>query len=182
MNTAVLLLAFIVIILAGLWIGIPAAYGLPSLPTRRERIRTALRLAHLQPGETLYDLGCGDGRVLMIAAREFGARAVGIEIGPIQCAVAWLKARYLGVGDKVRIRPGNFLKADLSAAQVVYAYLTSTLAERLQNRLAAQLQPGTRVVTISFDLPGWQPAAFDNEGLIFLYRMPPAKPNSDPVL
>ena len=126
---------------------------------------------NLQPRETLYDLGAGDGRVLVIAAREFGARAVGIEIGLLQCLVAWLAALFNGVRQEVRIEQGDFFKADLRPADVVFAYLTSAQAERLQGRLAFQLRPGARVVTISFDLPGWAAASFDNEHLIFLYRI-----------
>jgi len=170
-----LLVALVIILLGGLWILVPALYGLPTVPTKRERIHTALRLSDLQSGEVLYDLGAGDGRVLVIAARDFGARAVGIEIGPVQCAVAWLAALLNGISRQVRIEHMNFFEADLRAADVVYAYLTSSQAPRLQTCLESQLRPGARVVTISFDLSGWRPAAVDREALVFLYRMPPQK-------
>src|SRR5215208_4598789 len=97
-------LSVLVFILALLWILVPALYGLPPIPTKPERIRKALKLANLQPDEVLYDLGAGDGRVLFIAAREFGAKAVGIEIGPIQCALVWLRARASGLGNQVDIK------------------------------------------------------------------------------
>src|SRR4030067_279165 len=87
-------LSILLFILALLWILVPALYGLPPVPTKPERIRKALQLANLQPDEVLYDLGAGDGRVLLIAAREFGAKAVGIEVGPIQCALIWLRAEW----------------------------------------------------------------------------------------
>ena len=87
----ILLLAFglsiLLFVLILLWILVPAFYGLPPVPTKPERIRKALKLANLQPSEVLYDLGAGDGRVLLIAARKFGAKAVGIEVGPVQCAL-----------------------------------------------------------------------------------------------
>src|SRR5512144_2575311 len=103
-----------------LWILIPALYGLPPVPTKPERIQKALKLANLQPHETLYDLGAGDGRVLLIAARDFGARAVGLEIGPIQCVLIWLRVTASGSGKQIKIRWGNFYKADLHDADVVF--------------------------------------------------------------
>src|SRR5260221_13883834 len=117
---------FVLLFIIGLlWIFVPAIYGLPSVPTRQERIRKALKLANLQSDETLYDLGAGDGRVLLIAAREFNAKAIGIEIGPIQCALIWLRAAASGLGNKIQVKWGNYLKVDLSQADVVFLYATS---------------------------------------------------------
>jgi SAM-dependent methyltransferase len=172
---SIIALVWIVIVLAGYLV--PYAYGLPPTPTRKERIRRALKLAELKPGETLYDLGSGDGRVLVIAAREFGARATGIDVGPVQCLQASINSLLQGVAPRVQIRWANFLKSDLGQADVVFAYLTSDYASRLQAQLASQLKPGARVVTISFDFPGWEPSDFDDRDLIFLYRMP-ATPGS----
>src|SRR5512144_2475688 len=95
---------FILLFIIGLlWVLVPAIYGLPSRPTHPDRIRAALKLANLKAEETLYDLGSGDGRVLVIAAREFGAKAVGIEIGPVQRLVSRVAAGNNGVNDRVRI-------------------------------------------------------------------------------
>jgi SAM-dependent methyltransferase len=91
-------------VIALLWILVPALYGLPPVPTKQERIRKALQLVNLQPNEIIYDLGAGDGRVLLIAAREFNAQAVGIEIGPIQCALIWLRVVASGFGNKIQIK------------------------------------------------------------------------------
>ena len=85
----ILSILFLVVVL--LWFLVPMIYGRSSIPTRPMRIRKALQLATLQPGETLYDLGAADGCVLLIAAREFSASAVGIEAGLIQCAWIWLR-------------------------------------------------------------------------------------------
>ena len=165
---------FVVLFMIGLlWIFIPALYGLPPIPTKRERIRTALRLVNLQPDEVLYDLGAGDGRVLLIAAREFNAKAVGIEIGPIQCALIWLRAVASGFGNKIQVKWGNYLKADLSNADVVFVYATSKEVIRLASHLEAQMKPGSSVVSISADFPEWQPATMDDRNLIFVYGMPP---------
>jgi hypothetical protein len=177
MDIVFLLLSLVLIAVGWTWYLVPAIYGLPSVHTRRDRIRAALRLANLGAGETLYDLGAGDGRVLVIAAKEFGARAVGVEVGPVQCAAAWVNALYNGVRQQVRVKWGDFLKADLRAADVVFIYATSSQALRLEKQLEAQLRPGARVVTISFDLPDWEPAGFDNRELFFLYEMPPRPGN-----
>jgi precorrin-6B methylase 2 len=168
----VLLAAFAVLVIGIclLWVLVPALYGLPPISTRTERIRRALALAELQPGETLYDLGSGHGRVLVLACQEFGAQAVGVEAGPVQRVVSRVNAILNGVSSRVRIEGGNFYKADLSGADVVFAYLTSHYAVPLQQKLETELKSGTRVVTVSFDLPGWEPAFFDREHLVYLYR------------
>lgn len=158
-----------------LWILVPALYGLPPVPTKPERIRKALQLADLQPEETLYDLGAGDGRVLFIAARDFGANAVGIEVGPIQCALIWLRAAAHGFENQVKIRWANFYKADVSDADVVFVYATSKEIRKLASRLEKQMKQGARLVSISADFPEWEPSAFDKHELIFVYEMPPAR-------
>jgi SAM-dependent methyltransferase len=161
-------LAFLLV--SALWLVVPALYGVPWVPTREARIRRALQLAKLQPGETLYDLGAGDGRVLLMAAKEFGARAVGIEIGPVQYALGWLRILFSGSRHKVRLRCGNFFRANVSQADVVFVYLTSSQTVRLQGKLERELQPGARVVSVAADFPGWQPEHTDREALIFLYQ------------
>ena len=147
MIVAFLIFAGVFLIIAALYILVPPFFGPPSVPTRHERIRKALRLANLQADEVLYDLGAGDGRVLVIAAREFGAQVVGVEIGPVQCAVSWGNAVWNRVSSKVKIEAGNFYRADVSNADVIFAYLTSDQAGRLQEKLKRELKSGARVVT-----------------------------------
>lgn len=169
---------FVLLFIIGLlWILVPALYGLPPVPTNQERIRKALKLANLQPTETLYDLGAGDGRVLLIAAQEFNAKAVGIEIGPIQCALIYLRAAASGFGNKIQIKWGNYLKADSSQADVVFLYATSKEVIRVASYLEKQMKPGSRLVSISADFPEWEPSIIDDRELIFVYNMPP-KPGS----
>lgn len=164
------ILAAFIIVVALLWLLVPAWYGLPPVTTTRERIRKALELANPQPDETLYDLGSGHGRVLVIAAKEFGLNAVGIEAGPVQCIISWLSARWNGVSSQVRVEVGDFFKSNFKEADIIFAYLTSDYGERLAKKLAAELKPGARVVTVSFDLPGWDADVFDRERLIYLYK------------
>ena len=165
----------LVFVLALLWLLVPAFYGLPSIPTKPNRIRNALKMANLQPSETLYDLGAGDGRVLMIAAGEFGSTAVGIEVGPVQCAVIWLRALASGLGDKIQVQWGNYLNIDLRSGDVVFIYATSSEVLKLAPYLEKQLKPGARVVSISADFHEWEPSDFDEHDLIFIYEMPPKK-------
>ena len=165
------------ILLGGLWLVIPALYGVPWVPTREKRIRKALKLAKLQPGETLYDLGAGDGRVLLMASKEFGAQAVGIEIGPVQCALGWLTILLSGSRHEARMRCGNFYRAEVAEADVVFVYLTSAQTSRLQKKLAQELRTGARVVSVAADFPDWQPEFVDREMLIFVYEMPARVPS-----
>lgn len=166
-------LNLLLFILALLWILVPAFYGLPSRPTNPDRIRKALQLVDLKSDETLYDLGAGDGRVLLIAAKEFGAKVIGVEIGPVQCLWIWIRALTSGYQDKIQIQWKNFFKADLSRADVVYLYATSTEVMKLAPHLEKKMKRGSRLVSISADFPEWEPSVVDEESLIFMYEMPP---------
>lgn len=170
MQIFVAILAIFIIVTGVVWVVVPALYGLPPVSTKRERIRRALELANLQAGEILYDLGSGHGRVLVMTVKEFGAQAVGIEIGPVQCVVSWVNAFWNGASSKVRIEAMDFYNADLSRADVVFAYLTSNHAGRLQEKFNKTLKKGARVVTIAFDLFDWEPVKVDRVNLIFLYE------------
>lgn len=162
-------------IVIALWIFIPALYGLPSVPTKPERVQKALKLANLQPNEKLYDLGAGDGRVLLIAARDFGAQAVGIEVGPIQCALIWLRATASGFGKQIQVRWENYYQVKLRDADVVFVYATSTEVMKLAPHLKLEMKRGSRLVSISADFNEWEPSVVDDHELIFVYEMPPTK-------
>ena len=156
-----------------LWLLIPALYGLPPVPTKPERIQKALKLVNLQPKEILYDLGAGDGRVLLISARDFDAQAIGIEIGPLQCALIWLKVLANGFAQQIQVRWENFYKADLKDADVVFVYATLKEVMKLAPHLETQMKKGSRLVSISADFPEWEPSTIDERNLIFVYEMPP---------
>jgi SAM-dependent methyltransferase len=169
------ILVLIIALLGLSWIFIPIFSGIPWVPSSDRRIGKALEMSGLKPGERFYDLGCGDGRVLIAAAGRFGARAVGIEISPLHCLVARVRLLAAGIGSSASVRWGNFNSADLSDADVVYQFGHSRYAQSLKQHLEQQLREGTRVVSINVDIPGWQPEAVDRENLVFLYRMPPAR-------
>ncbi|HMZ08533.1 MAG TPA: class I SAM-dependent methyltransferase [Anaerolineales bacterium] len=168
-------LLFLIVILSALWMIVPAFYGPPSVPTRMNRIRKALEFANLQPGETIYDLGAGDGRVLLIAAGEFNANAVGVEVGPVQCLLIKLRALASGHAGKIRVKWGNYFKVGMKDADVVFIYATSKETNKLAAHLKDQMKPGSRLVSISADFSEWEPSAMDDLELIFLYAMPPTE-------
>lgn len=119
-------------------------------------VRKMLEYADLKPGETLYDLGCGDGRIVIMAVQEFGARAVGIELNKRLINEAHQKGEDLKLGKKARFIHGNMFDVDVSQADVVTMYLTTGANEKVRPKLERELRPGTRVVTHDFSIPGWE--------------------------
>ena len=162
------LLGWVFISIFLLW---TAPAGAPWLPTSRKYVRRMLTLANVQPGEVVYDLGSGDGRVLFIAAREFGARAVGIELDPLRCAWTRMCIALLGLQGQVRVIRGDFFNQDVSEADVVTVYLLQKTNNRLQRKLWRELHPGARIVSSVFIFPGIIPAHTDKEAHLFLYRL-----------
>ncbi len=138
-----------------------------------------LEAAGLKPGEVVYDLGCGDGRILFVAAQKFQARAVGIELSPALVKKASEKAQKLGLTEQVRVVHGNLFDADLRQADVVTLYLMRLSNERLKPKLVHELKPGARVVSHDYEIMGWKPDRVENVRLrrrphmIYVYRMPP---------
>ncbi|MCR6669593.1 MAG: class I SAM-dependent methyltransferase [archaeon YNP-WB-040] len=120
-------------------------------------VRRMLQLCNVKPDELVYDLGAGDGRILFIAAKEFKARAVGIEIRPQ--LVKQIEDRIIAenLQGRVRVIHGNFFDVNISDADVVTLYLLTSVNERLRPKLERELRPGTRVVSHDFEIPGWRP-------------------------
>jgi cyclopropane fatty-acyl-phospholipid synthase-like methyltransferase len=116
-----------------------------------------LRLAAVRPGDLLYDLGCGDGRIVIAAARDFGARGVGIDIDPARIEEAIAAARRAGVSDNVRFAVQDLFRTDFSDASVVALYLYPELNAKLLPRFLAELRPGTRIVSHQFGIGDWKP-------------------------
>jgi ribosomal protein L11 methylase PrmA len=116
-----------------------------------------LKLANVEKGDFLIDLGCGDGRIVIAAAKQFGARAIGIDIDPERIKEANANAKNEGVTDLVEFRQGDLFDADLSKASVVTLYLLPAINMKLRPKLWRDLKPGTRVVSHSFDMGDWKP-------------------------
>jgi len=123
-----------------------------------QRIVTAmLELARVTSRDVVYDLGSGDGRIVIAAAKTYGARGVGIDIDPERTREATANARAAGVSDKVMFVTDDVLTADIRPATVVMLYLSPSFNSRLGPKLMKDLKPGTRVVSHAFDIPGWKP-------------------------
>jgi ubiquinone/menaquinone biosynthesis C-methylase UbiE len=138
-----------------------------------------LELAAVRPGETVYDLGCGDGRVLFTAAQRYNAHAVGIEISDKLVQQVTTKVAQLGLQEQIKVIQGDLREADLSGADVVVLYLLTGSNEQIRPRLEKFLKPGARVVSYSYAMPGWKAARVDKTDehaghLIYLYEMPAA--------
>ena len=143
-------------------------------PTPMPVVRALLDLADVGPEDLVFDLGSGDGRIPITAAREFGARGVGIEIDPALVTEAQAKAREAGVEGRVEFRLGDMYAADVRSATVVTLFLHPGPNLKLREKLRADLPPGARVVSYVWDMGGWKPAEVRpvNEHRIFLWRIP----------
>jgi len=149
-------------------------------PTPKPVVRQMLRLAGVGPGDTVYDLGSGDGRIPIAAAAEFGARGVGIDIDPQRIRESQANARAAGVSDRVQFRHEDLLKADFHDATVVTLFLSPELNLRLRPRLLRELAPGTRVVSYYHDMGEWRPlrTVSNPEANVYLWHVPsPAASN-----
>jgi SAM-dependent methyltransferase len=125
--------------------------------TPHEIVNHMLRLAEISPGDVLYDLGCGDGRIVVTAAEKYGIRGVGVDINPRRISEARANARGHRVGDLVEFHHGDAKKFDFANATIVTLFLGADANLRLVERLRAELNPGARVVSRDFIIPGWNP-------------------------
>ena len=147
------------------------------VPTPNEIVDTMLRMAAVTKKDTVYDLGCGDGRIVITAAQKFGARGVGIDIDPDRVAEATENAAKAGVADRVKIIRGDLFEADIRPATVVTLYLLTDLNLKLRPKLLRDLNPGTRVVSHAFSMGDWAPErTAEVQGThVYLWRIPPRK-------
>jgi ribosomal protein L11 methylase PrmA len=136
-----------------------------------------LEVAGVKKGDVLYDLGCGDGRIPVTAAKKFGIRAVGIDIDPDRIAEASANAKAAGVDKLVRFRNEDLFQADFREATVVTLYLLPDLNVKLRPRLWSELKPGTRIVSHQFDMAEWKPEKTIelNGRTIYFWRIPGRK-------
>jgi SAM-dependent methyltransferase len=154
----------------------------PYVQTPDRVVQEMLALADVRPDDVVYDLGAGDGRVVIAAARWRGAHGVGIEIDPDLVRHARHEAERAGVADRVRFETGDLFAAPLGAATVVTLYLSPELNARLRPRLLAELRPGTRIVSHQFPMADWRPAQSvtltvdGREHVLHLWIVPPRAP------
>ncbi len=130
-------------------------YDVPYVPTSYETVEQMLKIADVSEDDILYDLGCGDGRIVITAAKEFGARGIGIDINPARISESRENAIKERVTDKVRFIEQNLFDADISEATVVTLYLLSSVNLKLRPKLFRELKPGTRILSHDFDMGEW---------------------------
>ncbi|PZV06927.1 MAG: SAM-dependent methyltransferase [Leptolyngbya sp.] len=148
------------------------------IPTPADAMAAMLKLADLSPSDVVYDLGCGDGRLLVQAAVDYGVRGVGVDVDAALLRRAQARAEQEGVGDRLTFRQENLFETDCRAATVVFIYLLPHLNLRLRPRLQTQLQPGSCIVTHMFDMGDWLPdltlrlEPSEEDSVLYLWRMP----------
>ena len=167
----------------GWWIQPPRSAGeprklAPYVSSPISVVDKMLEAAGLRSGDTLYDLGCGDGRIVLAAAKGFGARAVGVELSDALAKRARQQAESMGLQDQVKIITGDMMAVDISPASVVSLYLMTEANDTLKPKLERELKPGSRVVSLEFKVRGWKPSRVEKVELhnhpytIYVYEMP----------
>jgi predicted RNA methylase len=150
-NLLVLLAIIICLVLLS-WIWPPDSPWAPRWRTRKDTARAAFKLAKVTKKDVVYELGSGEATALMVAAREFGAKGVGIEIEPFRHMLSKFSIRRKGLEKNIIIKRGNFYKEDLSDATVLYLYLVPQTLERLIPKFKKELKKGTRLVTYKYKM------------------------------
>jgi predicted O-methyltransferase YrrM len=149
----------------------------PYVPTPQPVVEKMLELAGVKQNDVLIDLGSGDGRIPITAAKSFGTRAIGVDINPVRIQEAESNAKKAGVEDKVTFQQQDLFKTDISQASVLTMYLLPDVNMKLRPRILSELKPGTRVVSHSFHLGSWQPDKTENiDGrTIYFWTVPDCK-------
>ena len=136
----------------------------PYVPTTEEAVKAMLKLADVKPADIVYDLGCGDGRIVIAAAKEYGAHGVGIDINPERIQQPEANAKKAGVEKLVRFEENDLFDADIHDATVVTLFLLESVNLRLRPKLLRDLKPGTRIVSNTFNMGDWKPDKEMNVG------------------
>lgn len=152
---------------------LPNKYNAPWVPTSMKVVHKMLQLARVGPDDLVYDLGCGDGRIIIVAARYYGTRAIGIEIDPLRYVWCQILITMLGLRDRVQIIFGNFFDKNLSDADVITCYLLPTTNEKLEDKFKQELRAGTSVVSHNFLFPGLKLLRKESDHNLYLYHPEP---------
>ena len=132
-------------------------FDVPYVPTPENVVEMMLKLADIKSGDVLYDLGSGDGRIVITAAKKFGIRGIGIDINPERIKDANENAKKAGVADKVTFRKNDLFEEDIREATVVTLYLLPSVNLKLKPKLFKELKPGTKIISHDFDMGDWKP-------------------------
>lgn len=154
----------------------------PFVPSPPQVVRQMLMLADLKPGEVFFDLGAGDGRTVIMAAKDFGARAVGVELREDLAKKASATVYEQSLQDRITLVNGDMFQVDLTSADVIFLYLTTSANEKIKGKLESELKRGVRIVSHDYEVVGWKPTKVinfcENQTLgfpshtIYLYKKP----------
>jgi ribosomal protein L11 methylase PrmA len=149
----------------------------PFVPTPQEVVDEMLKLGNVHKGDVLYDLGCGDGRIVISAAQQYGVEAYGVDIDPQRIEESKENAAKAGVTDKVKFIEGDLFDTDIGKASVVTLYLLHSVNLKLRPKLMKELKPGSRVVSNTFNMDDWEPVKkIDVNGrILYLWVIPEKK-------
>lgn len=153
------------------WSYLALFWGAPAISSGRRVALKMLRMANVQPGDTVIDLGAGTGRIVILAARKFKAHAIGVEIDPLRCLIANAKIRLLGLQESAHVNLGNLFDVDVSHADVVTLFLLQQTNQKLIGKFSEQLKAGARVVSHTYSISAWVPEGLDDRLGIFLYEI-----------
>ncbi len=147
----------------------PLAIGAAYSPSSMRVVRKMLDMAQVSNNDRVYDLGSGDGRIVIEAAQRYQARGVGVEADPLRVMWSWLRITRLGLKPQVKIIWGNLFHQDISRATVVVLFLWGRTNDKLKDKLQQELEPGTRIVSYVWKFKGWDPVKVDRKDRIYLY-------------
>ncbi|MDG7044709.1 MAG: class I SAM-dependent methyltransferase [Nitrososphaerota archaeon] len=168
---SILLVLAMVILVIMVWIMWTQVIGSGWGPTPMKKVREMLEMGGVSSADLLYDLGCGDGRIITEAASRYGARAVGIEADPLRFIWSRMAIRGKGLGGRVRVVHGNFFHEDLQEATIVTMFLQQGTNQRLREKLLRELRPGTKVITYTWTFEGWHPIRSNPSGQVYVYEI-----------
>lgn len=164
-----IILAFLIIIIFSIFWTV--LYGAGWVPTPMRAVYNMLAIAEVKPTDVVYDLGSGDGRIVVVAAKEFGAKVVGIEIDPLRFIFSWVRIKLMGLDSKVELIWGDFFKLDISEASVVTLFLSQEANDKLKRKFEEELRPDARIVSFHWIFNEWESVKNSEDGEIHLYRI-----------
>ncbi len=170
----IFLIVFVSYFIIQLFLILPILFGFPFfVPSPAEKVKTMLKLANPKPGEIFYDIGSGDGKILIEAVKQYDIKAIGVEINPLLVWLSRRKIKKLGLENKIHIIKGNFFKKDFSNADIIIIYLWQVTINLLEKKLLSELKSGTRLVSSTFTFNNIPFVKSDSEyPSIRLYQIP----------
>jgi predicted RNA methylase len=149
----------------------PVIFGAMYQPSTQTVVKRMLELVELTSNDTLYDLGSGDGRILILAAQQYGAKAVGIEIDPIRYYRTKRKIERRGLEKQIQLIQGNFFDQNLADATVITIYQSQRTNQKIKPKFLEELRPETRIISNRWTFEGWTPIKVDDTIPLYLYKL-----------